>query len=333
MRINVISTGSHTTDDILTNEDLSKIVDTNDEWIVERTGIKKRHISKKMTTEELAYEACKKALNKIDIDKNDIGLIIFASVSSDTTVPSSSFTISGMLGIENAVCFDLNAACSGFIYSLSVARDVMTGMRKKYAIVIGAEKLTKHVDWEDRSTCVLFGDAAGCAILENTDEVNPITLPHKRLNIVDTLLGGKYDSKKYLSIKSNDSVTDDEPDYIKMNGRQIYKFATDIGVKIIDELLDKAKITKDEIELIVPHQANKRIIDTISNKSNIPIDKWFVNLHEYGNTSSASVPLALDEALEELEKKENVNDQDRYVLTFAFGGGLSYGGVLLKIVK
>ncbi len=343
MSIKIISTGSYAVGKKLNNHMLSKIVDTNNQWIVERTGIENRYIAEDITTEELAYNSCKKAIEEIDINLDEIGLVIFSTVTGDTSVPSSSFTISGKLGIKNAVCFDLNAACSGFIYSIAVANSLIKSINFKYAIVVGAERLSKYIDWKDRSTCILFGDGAGCAILENTCYNNNINLTDNDnfidivknsiseknidLELIDTIVGGKYDQKRYLTMNSKYSIEDDDY-YIKMNGRQIYKFATDIGIKIIDDLLKKNNISKKEVCMIIPHQANLRIIETLADKSEINLEKWFVNLSKYGNTSSASVPIAMDEAMRNFDFQSN---KGRYVIMLAFGGGLSYGGVLLKI--
>lgn len=358
MSINIISTGSYTTDEVLDNEALSKMVDTNDKWILERTGIKTRHIASNMTTEELASKACEQAIKDVNINKEDIGLLVFATISSDTKVPSSSYTLAGQIGLEDAVCFDVNAACSGFIYSMTVAKSMMNDMNCKYALVVGAERLSKFVDWTDRSTCILFGDGAACALLENSEYRNDLQEENSRyqekklkglgiesdneegktsiefsnksirLEIKDTILGGTYDKKKYLKVESKDKVTDEVSSFIEMNGRQIYKFATEVGVKVIDELLQKNDISSEDIVMVIPHQANKRIIQTLAEKSNLGIEKWFINLDKYGNTSSASVPIALDEALKDVDFKKN---RGKYLLTLAFGGGLSYGGILFSI--
>lgn len=361
MGIKIISTGSHTSDEILDNFMLSEMVDTNNEWIVERTGINTRRISRNETTEEIAFNAAKKALEQSGIDKNEIGIIVFASISSDSLVPSSAHTIAGRLGIEECFCFDLNAACSGFIYSIAVVESLMKTMNIRYGLVIGAERLSKYVDWEDRSTCILFGDGAGCALLENkeislekseliseyceknyattsvdseccTDSIKQkIESKCFGLEILDSFVSGRYDEKKYLSVKSRDSYDlekDTFSDYIKMNGRQIYKFATDVGIRVIDNLIINSNISKDDIVGIIPHQANRRIVETLSEKSEIEIDKWFMNLDKYGNTSAASVPIALDEFVREFDFESN---KGKYIISLAFGGGLTFGGTLFKI--
>lgn len=337
MTINIISTGSYAGEKILDNEYFAKIVDTNDEWIQERTGIKTRHICDDITTEEMAARAGESALKKLNIDRSKIGLVILATVSSDTKTPASSFTVAGNLGLKgNPICFDLNAACSGFVYSMAVARSIMADMNIAYAMIIGAERLSKFVNWSDRGTCILFGDGAGCAILENSDLADPevtSSLDYK-LEIEGDYLAGKFDSNRYLTLDSRFSLDEKKYPYIGMNGRQIYKFATDVGVKVIDRLLGDKGLSKDDIELIVPHQANKRIIETLTIKSQIPESKWFVNLDKYGNTSAASIPLALNEVVEDVLVARDVDQMDgKRILSVAFGGGLSYGGFLLKIRK
>lgn len=331
MCIKLISTGSYASDEIIDNEMLSKMVDTSDEWIVERTGIRTRHISKDLTTEQLAAKSCEAAIEKSGIDKSEIGLLIVATVSGDTVVPASSFVVSELLDIKNCVCFDLNAACSGFIYSLTVANSLMKSLGVKYAAIIGAEKLSKIVDWTDRATCILFGDGAGCAILENTEltEGNTKINSQCNLELVGTTLGGAFDHKRNLTVSRRENMQEDPNPFISMNGRQIYKFATHVGVDVIDKLIADAGISKDEIDFIVPHQANSRIVDTLAEKSGIDKSKWFINLDKYGNTSAASAPLAMSEAFETYDFS---NNKGKYILSLAFGGGLSYGGVLFKIV-
>lgn len=330
MGVEIVSTGRYSPSNILTNDDLSKIVDTNDEWIVERTGIKKRHISENETTEDMAVFSCKSALEKIDIDVDDIGIVIFSSVSSDTITPASAYVISSRLGIKNAICMDINAACSGFVYGVSTATALLKEMKKKYALVIGAERLSKFINWDDRSTCILFGDGAGCVVIKNSTLVDDRA--DLSLEVVGMVLGSKFDEKGYLTIDSRKKITDKSRLFIEMNGRQVYKFATDIGPRIIDDLIKQENIPKDEISLVVAHQANIRIIKTMAEKSKIDIKKWYTNMESYGNTSSASVPLAFDEVLEKIKDEGNYEKyRGTYIISLAFGGGFSYGGVVFKV--
>lgn len=335
MGVNIIGTGSYVPDNILDNEMLSKLVDTNDEWIVERTGIRRRHISKDETTEDMALKACQRAIEKSSIDVDEIEMIIVASVTSDTKVPSTAFTIAGRMGLKNIICMDINVACSGYIYAIATAKAMMRDMGKKYALVVGAERLTKYVNWEDRTTCILFGDGAGCMILENEDLVEDRPVSKYKYEIIDYHLGGKPDVKKYLTIDAKDKIDDEDNLYIGMNGRQVYKFATDVGPKVIDKLLKDNSVDESQVYSFVAHQANMRIIECLSDRSNIGMDRWYTNIQEYGNTSSASVAIAFDEVVSRLES----SDQDegdilgKYLITTAFGGGLSFGGILIKIKK
>lgn len=335
MGVNIIGSGRYAPDNILDNEMLSKLVDTNDEWIVERTGIRRRHISKDETTEDMALKACQRAIEKSSIDVDEIEMIIVASVTSDTKVPSTAFTIAGRMGLKNIICMDINVACSGYIYAIATAKAMMRDMGKKYALVVGAERLTKYVNWEDRTTCILFGDGAGCMILENEDLVEDRPVSKYKYEIKDYHLGGKPDVKKYLTIDAKDKIDDEDNLYIGMNGRQVYKFATDVGPKVIDKLLKDNSVDESQVYSFVAHQANMRIIECLSDRSNIGMDRWYTNIQEYGNTSSASVAIAFDEVVSRLES----SDQDegdilgKYLITTAFGGGLSFGGILIKIKK
>ena len=329
MSVKLISTGSAAGERILDNFQLKQMVDTSDEWIVSRTGIRERRIADLITTEELASRSLENAIEKCSVKREEIELLIVATISSDTKVPSSSYTIAGKTGLEKAVCFDINAACSGFIYALSIAKSMMEDMGYRYAAVIGAEKLSKYVNWEDRTTCVLFGDGAGCAILENSEGGKKSTKSGYSIEIVDKKIGGYYDSKKYLTLDSKENIDDVSSKFIEMNGRQVYKFATNEGEKVIRHLCERNKILPEDISMVVAHQANKRIIETLSLKTDIEMEKWFINLEKYGNTSSASVPIAMDEALASLDFNKN---KGKYIISAAFGGGLSFGGILLKIL-
>ncbi|WAW14295.1 beta-ketoacyl-ACP synthase 3 [Peptostreptococcus equinus] len=340
MSIKIISTASYTDDQVLTNDDLTKIVDTNDEWIRERTGIVQRKISKNKTTEKIAFLACKKAIEKGGIEPNQIGLILFASVTNDTKVPSSSFNVLGRLGIKEAICMDINAACSGFIYSLTVAKAMMKMQNIRYCLVVGSERLSKVTNWEDRSTCILFGDGSGAVLLENDAANGEIKLDKNNcqkfynidFEIKDQYIKGEYDKDFNLILDMKNDIDDMSNNYIEMNGRQIYKFATKIGPKLINDLLDKNNINQSDVHAIICHQANLRIIENLSIKTDIEIDKWFVNIEKYGNTSSASVPIALDEYITSLKENNAHIEKGKYVVLLAFGGGLSYGVILLKVI-
>lgn len=330
MCIEIIETSSFLPEDTLDNEALSQMVDTTDQWIVERTGIRNRHISRKHTTEEMAESACKELIRKSGVSKDKVNLLIFASVTSDSLVPSSAYTVAGKLGLNNAFAFDINAACSGFIYGLDTAKALMREKNLEYAIVVGSERLSKYVDWSDRATCVLFGDGAGCVLLKNTMATSDkSSLMTGKVEILETETGGEYDKNKYLSIMSADSIDDENAvPFIRMNGRQVYKFATEIGVDVINKMLDKRSLKSDDVFMVVPHQANRRIVSTLAEKSGIPMEKWFINLDRLGNTSAASIPIAMDEAFSKTDMKKH---KGKYIISVSFGGGLTYGGILMKI--
>ena len=359
MSVSIIGTGSYAPPYILDNTSLSKMVDTSDEWIIERTGIKNRHIAKDETTEDMAYKSALKCLDNTGIRASDLDMIIVASVTSDTRVPSTAYSVAGRLGIGDIICMDVNSACSGYMYAISTAKALIKDMKKRYALVIGAERLTKYVNWQDRSTCILFGDGAGCLILENDEyekeDVDSICLGNTennchinspaeesilnkdkikyRYEILDSILGGKPDIKKYLTMDFHENLTDSSEPYISMNGRQVYKFATDVGPKVIDKLVKDNGINIEDVYTFVSHQANMRIIQCLAEKSGIDISRWYTNIEEYGNTSSASVAIALDEVAVSIENHNEDDIDGKYILSTAFGGGLSFGGILMKIRK
>jgi 3-oxoacyl-[acyl-carrier-protein] synthase III len=324
LRSRIISTGSYLPEKILTNYDLEKMVDTSDEWIMERTGIKERRIADKgQTASDLAYKASKNALKKAGLKAEDIDLIIVATVTGDMPFPSTACFLQGKLKAVNAAGFDVNAACSGFLYGLYIADGfIKSGMHKK-VLVVGTEVLSKITDWKDRATCVLFGDGAGAVIVGPTDEDRGIISTHIKSD------GGMWDfihvpgggSKNPASVES----LEQRLHYIKMKGNETFKVAVrtleELGVKTLKENnLDSAKLS-----LLVPHQANLRIIQATADRLKLPINKVFINLDKYGNTSAASIPIALDEAV----TSGRVNTGD-YVLLEAFGGGLTWASALIK---
>jgi 3-oxoacyl-[acyl-carrier-protein] synthase III len=324
LRSRIISTGSYLPEKILTNYDLEKMVDTSDEWIIERTGIKERRIADEgQTASDLAYEASKNALKKAGLKAEDIDLIIVATVTGDMPFPSTACFLQGKLNAVNAAGFDVNAACSGFLYGLYIADGfIKSGMHKK-VLVVGTEVLSKITDWEDRATCVLFGDGAGAVIVGPTDEDRGIISTHIKSD------GGMWDfihvpgggSKNPASVES----LEQRLHYIKMKGNETFKVAVrtleELGIKTLEE----NNLDSEKLSLLVPHQANLRIIQATAGRLKLPIDKVFINLDKYGNTSAASIPIALDEAV----TSGRVNAGD-YVLLEAFGGGLTWASALIK---
>lgn len=321
--VKVVGFGHYCPENIVSNKDLENIVETTDEWIVKRTGIKERRISTGEGTVELAYKAALSALKNSNCTKDDIDLIVVATTSPDRIMPSTACSVQGLLGCNNAAAFDITAACSGFVYSLIVASSLIKGTDKKRALVIGSEVLSRMIDWSDRSTCVLFGDGAGAAVIEisNDDEGIISTcfssdggLGEKSLVAGELELNTPFVKEKKL-----------EKRYIEMKGAEVYKFAVSILPQIVNELLEKANEDIKNIKYIVPHQANSRIIDDAARRLKIDKDMFYTNLDKYGNTSSASVAVALSEMFE----KGLIKRGDKIILA-AFGGGLTWAGTLIK---
>lgn len=321
--VKVVGFGHYCPENVVSNKDLENIVETTDEWIVKRTGISERRISSGEGTVELAYKAALSALKNSNCTKDDIDLIVVATTSPDRIMPSTACSVQGLLGCNNAAAFDISAACSGFVYSLIVASSLIRGTDKKRALVIGSEVLSRIIDWSDRSTCVLFGDGAGAAVLEiSNDEEGIISTcfssdgsrGEKSLVAGELELDTPFTKEKKL-----------EKRYIEMKGAEVYKFAVSILPQIVNELLEKANEDLRNIKYIVPHQANLRIIDDAARRLKVDKDKFYTNLDKYGNTSSASVPIALNELFE----KGLIKRGDKIILA-AFGGGLTWAGALIK---
>ena len=321
--IRILGFGHYCPENIVSNTDLESIVETTDEWIVRRTGIKERRISTGEGTVELAYKAALNALKNSNCSKDDIDLIIVATASPDKLMPSTACSIQGLLGCKNAAAFDISAACSGFVYSLIVASSIIKASYKKKALVIGSEVLSKIIDWSDRSTCVLFGDGAGAAILELSEDEDSII---SNCFSADGNLGEKSLVAAELKINTPfASNNTDEKRYLEMNGGEVFRFAVSVLPEIVKDLLEKGNEDIDNIKFIVPHQANSRIIDEAARRLKINKEKFYVNVDKYGNTSAASIPIALSELFE----KGLINKGDKIILA-AFGGGLTWAGALIK---
>lgn len=305
----------------ITNKDLSAIVDTSNEWIVERTGIKERRISEGEDTSVIATKAAKEALKNAGLSPENIELIILATITPDTFTPSVACMVQKNLKATNAVAFDINAACSGFLFAMQVAESMMKSIGYKHALVIGAETLSKIIDWTDRSTCVLFGDAGGAAVLSLSESEGII----KSFAMTD---GSKGDC---LTIGATDVENPYSKNFeiknkkLEMNGKEVFRFATSIMQESIYKVIEESGISLEDVKYIVPHQANLRIIDFAAKKLGVDKEKFYVNLDKFGNTSSASIPIALDE----MNKKEMLKDGDIIVLV-GFGGGLSYASTLIR---
>lgn len=308
--LKLISTGGVLPSREITNDDLSRMVDTNDEWITSRTGIKKRHFcgeGESVTT--LAIDATKMAMDRSGLSTEDIGLILVATVSAEYATPSTACLIQEALGFpENIPALDINAACTGFMYGVAVAHSMLLASNQKYALVVGCEQLSRLVDMEDRNTCVLFGDGAGAGVFEMDDDIPFATTLGARGSKVLTAPGtGMSDS------------------HLWMDGKAVFRFAVEAIPRCIDEVLEKSQMTLGDIDHVVCHQANERIINHVIKKLKAPKEQFFMNLDHTGNTSAASIPMALNEMYEKGELKTGET-----LLCVGFGGGLTWAGVLLK---
>jgi len=315
----ILGTGSYVPKRVYTNDDLKAFVDTNDEWIYSRTGIKERHMSEGESTLDLAYQAALKAIETSHIDTQDIDLIIVATVSSDYAFPAVANLLQAKLEIEGITAFDINAACSGFIYALQIADKMIKSGAFHNALIIGAETLTRLTDWRDRNTCVLFGDGAGAMVISRSEENK----------IIDIITGSQGDVDMLLYCKNPDlkdpAVNKISPqDHIHMKGAEVFKFATRIMPKTVHTLMERNQITDDDLNCYIAHQANMRILDKSARDLNISMDKMYSNISHYGNTSAASVPIAIDEAV-----RSNFLKRGDKFITVAFGGGLTWGGALI----
>jgi 3-oxoacyl-[acyl-carrier-protein] synthase-3 len=316
----ITGTGSFLPEKILTNHDLEKMVDTTDEWITERTGIKKRHIVKdNETTCDLAEQAAKAAMKSANVTKDDIDLIIVATTTPDRIFPSTACLLQERLDVHGCAAFDIQAVCTGFVYALGVADKFVKTGSAKCALVVGAETLSRVLDWTDRSTCVLFGDGAGAVILQASDEPG----------ILSTHLHADGEYKELLTVPAGVSENYDVlargEAKMTMQGNEVFKMAVNTLGRIVDETLENNKLKKSDIDWLVPHQANIRIISATAKKLKMNMDHVVVTVDEHGNTSAASIPLALDVAVRDGRIKRGET-----ILLEAFGGGFTWGSALLK---
>ena len=319
MRAQIIGTGSCLPEKIVTNDFLSTIVDTSDEWISSRTGIRQRHIAVDETTASMSTEAGRRALESAGVKAEELDLIVVATCTPDTLVPNTACLVQSELGAVNAVAFDISAACSGFVFALNMVDAYMQAGIHKTALVIGAETLSRIVDWSDRSTCVLFADGAGAAVVRAAER-----------GVIASTQGSDGTRGGAIYVKNRENynpfVTEQKPmDYLYMDGGEVFKFAVKKVPECVDEVLNKAGKNIDDVELFVLHQANLRILSSISKRKKIPMDKIPVNLDTCGNTSAASVPILLDKVNKEGKIKEN-----DLILLAGFGAGLTWGAALIQ---
>ena len=319
--VKIIGIGAYSPSNVVTNNDLSKIVDTSDDWISSRTGIKERRISISEDTSDLAIEAAKVALERSGVQAEDIELIIVATCSPDMSIPSVACLVQNSIKAINATTFDVNAACTGFIYAMQIAESMMKINGYKKSLVIGSETLSKVLDWNDRSTCVLFGDGAGAVVLSLEEESSIIKTFSKGVGSKgENLTLGSFDLENPFVENVNRRNRK-----VEMNGREVFKFATSVIVDGVKKVLTGTNYNLDDVKYIVPHQANERIINFAAKKLGVDSNKIYKNLDRYGNTSSASIPIALNEMFE----KDLINKDDLIILV-GFGGGLTYASALIK---
>lgn len=319
MSTGIIGTGSYLPPNIIDNNELAKMVKTNDEWIREHTGIVERHIAMDETTSFMATEAALAAIENAGIDPKEIDLIVLATLSAERATPSMSCIVQDKVGAVNATCFDLNAACSGFVYALQTADAYIKAGMVKTALVIGAETLSKMVDWKDRSTCILFADGAGAAIVREQDHGILSSITHSDGSKGMSLKCKERSTRNFLNKKSEDKH------YIQMIGPDIFKFAVRKVPACIELLLERAGVIKEDVTYFVLHQANARIVESVSRKMEVPIEKFPMNIEHCGNTSSASIPILLDE----MNRDGMLKRGDKIVLC-GFGGGLTWGAQLIE---
>ena len=321
MGVGIIRTGKALPKLEVGNQKLTELVDTDDQWIIDRTGIETRHISTEEMGLDLAVAAAKEALG--DLDKDSIGLVLVATVTPDQIVPSMGALVKRELQLNNAIAYDINAACSGFIYGLWTAEALMKGHDIKRALVIGVERLSRITNWEDRGTCILFGDGSGCAILEMSDDKPGIISSF--VKNYDDVANSLVCDLQYIQTPFADEGHKDM--FIKMNGTQVFRFAVGAIEEAMMAVLKKAGITPDDVKYYVPHQANMRIILSAAQRMKQPLEKFQINIRNTGNVSAASIPMALAD----LMKSGKVHSGDKIMLV-GFGGGLSAGAILFEAI-
>lgn len=321
----ITGTGKYVPEKVLTNADLQRIVDTSNEWIIERTGIKERRIAAPgEATSDLAVKAARAALENAGISAADLDYIIVATFTPDMFFPSTACFVQKALGATKATCFDVSAACSGFLYCLDIARSYIAAGTAEKVLVIGADKVSGVIDWTDRNTCVLFGDGAGAAVLQPASETSG--------EILSVYSGSNGSLDEILNVPAGGSRqpltaanVDSRLNTMKMAGREVYRHAVTTMMSAAKEAIARAGLTVDDIECFIPHQANLRIIETIASKLHVSMDRFFVNLTEYGNTSAAAVAIALDEA----NRSQRIKRGD-HILMVVFGGGLTWASAVVR---
>ncbi|MCD8571275.1 MAG: ketoacyl-ACP synthase III [Alphaproteobacteria bacterium] len=322
MRSTLIATGSYLPEKILTNADLEKMVDTSDEWIVQRSGIKSRHVAVEgETTSVMAIKAAERALKVSGLSPHDIDLIVVATTTPDQTFPAVASKVQAALGIPVGIAFDVQAVCTGFVYALNVADNFIKAGQARHALVIGADKMTSILDWNDRTTCVLFADGAGAVILKAEEgEAGDVSQPG--IHASKLCANGAQGDLLYVD---GGPSSNQQTGHIVMHGREVFKYAVSYMAGVVEDVLAASGVSPSEIDWLIPHQANLRIIEATAKKLDMSMDKVVVTVDHHGNTSAASIPLALDEAVQDGRVKRG-----ELLLLEAMGGGLTWGAVLVR---
>ncbi len=323
--VELVSTGRYLPERVLTNADLEKMVDTSDEWIRERTGIRERRIARPDEgAGEMAAGAARRAMEKAGVEPGEIDILVLATATPDRWLPSTACDVQALIGASNAMAFDIAAACSGWLYGLTLAEGYLATGRGEIALVIGTEKMSAIVDWDDRTTCVLFGDGAGAGILKRaTGDRGILSAYHKADGTLGNLL---YRPAGGASIPLSPEVLDRKDHLLRMSGREVFKNAVRSMADGADLALQRAGLTGEDVDLLIPHQANMRIIDSTAKYAGIPKEKVFVNVDRYGNMSSAAIPVALDEAVE-----QGRVGPGSVVLSVAFGAGFTWSSMTFRL--
>jgi 3-oxoacyl-[acyl-carrier-protein] synthase-3 len=345
----IAGTGAYVPEHVLGNAELERMVDTSDEWIVQRTGIRERRISApSQATSDLAVAAARKALADAGVAAEDIDGIFLATISSDSPVPATAVHVQEILGARNAFALDINAACTGFVYAVGLAAAMIRGGMSRKVLAIGAESLSRIIDYTDRNSCILFGDGAGAAVVAlapasppqspRGDGASPPQSPRgdggddKRSRIIDTYLRSDGSMKDFISLPAGGSRKPASAEtvaarehFLRMSGKDVFKFATKALVELVERALERNGFRVQDLDLVIPHQVNYRIIESAQKKLDLPLEKFFLNLERYGNTSAASVPIALDEAIRCGRLRRG-----NLVLFVAFGAGMTWGYNLIR---
>ncbi|MBQ9700619.1 MAG: ketoacyl-ACP synthase III [Lachnospiraceae bacterium] len=320
----ILGSGHYAPHSVITNDDLAKIVETNDEWITSRTGISTRHISDGEEASDLAAKAALIAIEDAGIDPADIDMILLATMSPDAMLPNCASTVQAKIGATNATCFDINAACSGFLFALNTANAYLVSGMYKNILVIGTETLSKVVDWSDRASCILFGDGAG-AMIVTADDSKAFCAVTGSDGVKGPVLTGAATPLKNMLVDTTDDTSAGNY-YLHMDGQEVFKFAVSKVPECIGQVLAKASVTVEDIDLFVLHQANVRIISAVAKRLGVDSDKIPVNLDKYGNTSAASIPILFDEL-----KKSGALDGVKKIVLSGFGGGLTWGATYMEL--